>query len=188
MLEKDRERRYQSYEELIAALDLAARPVRHAGIGLRAAAASADFAIAVAAIVALGWRGLVLHLALVTLLHATRGQTVGKWLMGIEVRSIDGARLGAWRALARTASSVWMPILVAVALIANAGSDGLLQLVEQLKSQDLPGFTSSLLGLALGHALFTALYATGLAVALFDPKKRAAHDLIAGSEVVYRNG
>jgi uncharacterized RDD family membrane protein YckC len=188
MLEKDPERRFQSYEELIAALDSAARPVRYAGIGLRAAAASADFAIAVAAIVALGWRGLLLHLALVTALHATRGQSVGKWLMGIQVRSIEGTELGAWRALARTASSVWLPMLVGITLIASAKTDGLLELVEQLKSQDVHGFSRTLMGLALGHSFFTALYAIGLAVALFNPQKRAAHDLIAGSEVVYRNG
>jgi uncharacterized RDD family membrane protein YckC len=108
--------------------------------------------------------------------------------MSIEVRSTEGTRLGIGRALRRTISSVWLPLLIAIGLAATAGADGLLVVVEQLRNQDMPGFTRSLLGLMLGHSLLCMLYGTGLAFALLDPKKRAVHDLLARSEVVYRMG
>jgi uncharacterized RDD family membrane protein YckC len=40
--------------------------------------------------------------------------------------------------------------------------------------------------MAASNGVLTLLFAAGLALAAFHPQKRAVHDLIVGSDVVYR--
>ncbi|MEQ9320103.1 MAG: hypothetical protein RIF41_13145, partial [Polyangiaceae bacterium] len=45
---------------------------------------------------------------------------------------------------------------------------------------------SFLIAFVIGNALLSLLYFGGLIVAAFHPQKRAVHDLVVGSQVVYR--
>lgn len=186
LLEKDPARRYESYEALLGALAAADRPARAAGVAARGAACAIDVVVAVVLIRVLGWPGLLLHLAAITVAHARLGQTLGKWLMHIEVRAIDGSRPGMWRSAGRTLTSLWLPLLVGVTLLSTAGPSGLATLLAELSGQDVNAFGRVLLALVLGNGVLTALYVAGLVFALLHPHKRAVHDLLASTEVVYR--
>jgi uncharacterized RDD family membrane protein YckC/tRNA A-37 threonylcarbamoyl transferase component Bud32 len=187
LLEKDPNRRYASYTELVAALEAAApQAVRHAGFWTRGAAVGVDVVIATTVIGFLGWPGLFLHLIYVTIAHAWRGQTLGKFLMSLEARRPDGRKLGLGRSFARTVTSMWLPFLVGAVILVTEGRGGLKIAIEQIQLQNVDAFKGLLYAIALGNALLSLLYMLGLGLAAFHPQKRAAHDLVVGSEVVYR--
>ena len=76
LMAKEPAARYATYDEMIAALEAAApEKTRFAGFWARGAAVSIDVALAGVVIGFLGLPGLLLHLAYVTIAHATRGQT-----------------------------------------------------------------------------------------------------------------
>jgi len=185
LLEKDPARRYESYDALRADLVASARPRRAAGIPARSAACAVDLALAVATIYWLGWVGALVHLAAITVAHSLLGQTPGKWLMNVQVRCIDGSKLGLARSLARTLTSLWLPLLIGLTFVLTAGSSGLALALSQIRHQDLGAFARLLTGLALGNSLLLALYLAGLVVAFLGKEKRAVHDLLAKTEVVY---
>lgn len=184
---KDPRDRHASYDDLIAALEAAApERVRHAGFWVRGAAVAIDVVLASAIIGTLGMVGLALHLAYVTLAHATRGQTLGKFLMNLYVRRPDGRPLGFGRSLARTVASMWLPFFAGFVILLTEGRGGLSVAVHQIQLTNVDAFRGFVFAVALGNALLSLLYVAGLALAAFHPEKRAAHDLIVGSEVVYR--
>jgi tRNA A-37 threonylcarbamoyl transferase component Bud32/uncharacterized RDD family membrane protein YckC len=179
--------RYESYDDLIAALEKAApERVRHGGFWVRGAAVAIDVVLASAIIGVLGMVGLGLHLGYVTLAHATRGQTLGKFLMNLSVRRPDGQMLGYGRSLARTVASMWLPFFAGLVILLTEGRGGLSVAIHQIQLTDVDAFRGFVFAVALGNALLTLLYVAGLGLAAFHPEKRAAHDLIVGSEVVYR--
>jgi uncharacterized RDD family membrane protein YckC/tRNA A-37 threonylcarbamoyl transferase component Bud32 len=187
LLAKDPAERYSTYAELIQALEAAApEAIRHAGFWVRGAAVGIDLTLTVCVIGLLGWPGLVLHLVYVTLAHGLRGQTLGKFLLHLEVRRPDGGRLGLGRALARTLTSLWLPFLVGAVILVTEGKLGLKMAIEQMRVQNVETFQALLYAVAVGNALLSLLFMVGLVLAAFHPEKRAAHDLVVGSEVVYR--
>ncbi len=187
LLEKNPAARFASYDDLIAALEAAApEAIRHGGFWTRGAAVAVDVVIATTVIGVIGWPGLVLHLLYVTLAHAWRGQTLGKYLMNLQVRRPGGGRLTMGRSLARTVTSMWLPFLIGAAILVTEGKIGLKTSIEQIQLQDVDAFKGLLYAIALGNALLSLLYLIGLGLAAFHPDKRAAHDLVVGSEVVYR--
>jgi uncharacterized RDD family membrane protein YckC len=127
-----------------------------------------------------------LHLAYVTAAHGLRGQTAGKFLLDLQVRRLDGRALGVGRSLARTVASLWLPFFAGLVILLTQGRGGLQAAVHQIQLSDVEAFKGLVLAVALGNMLLSLLYAAGLALAAFHPEKRAAHDLIVGSEVVYR--
>lgn len=187
LLAKDPDDRFASYADLVAALEAAApEHTRHAGFWTRGAAVAVDVVLAAAVIGFFGWPGLVVHLVYVTLAHAWRGQTLGKFLMNLEVRRPDGGRLGIGRSLARTVTSMWLPFLIGAVILVTEGRGGLELAIEQIQLQDVGAFKGLLYAIAVGNALLSLLYLIGLGLAAFHPQKRAAHDLVVASEVVYR--
>ncbi|MND01403.1 hypothetical protein D3C83_203800 [compost metagenome] len=54
-----------------------------------------------------------------------------------------------------------------------------------MQPAELDAFQSLLTAIAIGNALLSLLWVGGLLLAAFHPQKRAAHDLVVGSEVVY---
>jgi uncharacterized RDD family membrane protein YckC len=186
LLQKDPARRYESYDALLSDLDAAGRPRRLAGIPARGTACAVDFALAVGAIHLLGWPGLLLHLTAITVAHSRFGQTPGKWLMNVQVQCVDGSQLGLGRSALRTLSSLWLPLLIGLTFVVTTGGTGLAVALSQIRSQDVNAFARLLAGLALGNSLLLALYLGGLVVALLTNEKRAVHDLLAKTEVVYR--
>jgi uncharacterized RDD family membrane protein YckC/tRNA A-37 threonylcarbamoyl transferase component Bud32 len=187
LMAKDAAARFGSYDDLIAALEAAApESVQHGGFWARGAAVSIDVALVGSAIWLLGWPGLFLHLAYVTLGHALWGQTAGKYLMNLIVRRPNGHRLGMLRSLARTVASMWLPFLVGVVILLTEGRSELKATIERMQPAELDAFQSLLVAIVIGNALLTLLYVGGLLLAAFHPQKRAAHDLVVGSEVVYK--
>jgi uncharacterized RDD family membrane protein YckC len=187
LLSKDPDKRFASYEELVRALKAAApEAVRHGGFWARGAAVAIDVALAGAVIGLLGLAGLALHLVYITVVHATRGQTLGKYLLNLQVRRMDGGKLGYGASAARTVASMWLPFLVGLVILITQGRGGLELAVQQIQLSDVDAFKGLVFAVLLGNVLLSLLYAAGLALAAFHPQKRAVHDLIVGSEVVYR--
>jgi uncharacterized RDD family membrane protein YckC/tRNA A-37 threonylcarbamoyl transferase component Bud32 len=187
LMKKELPERFASYDELIAALEKAApESVQHGGFWARGAAVGIDVGIAGTAIAFIGWPGLFLHLVYVTLAHAFFGQTAGKYLFRLKVRRPDGQPLGLLRAAARTVASLWLPFLVGLVILLTQGKSELELTIERMQPAELDAFRSLLVAIVIGNALFSLLYVGGLVLAAFHPQKRAAHDLVVGSEVVYR--
>jgi len=191
LMEKDRNDRFASYDELLAALE-AAEPERtsYAGFWVRSAAVMLECMLAAVLIAIFKWPGMLIQLAYVTLGHAYFGQTLSKYLMRIEVRRVDGARLGIVRALVRTLVSMWLPFLVAGLTFVTKGIQQLSVFLKRIEPSmqpaDIAQFKTLIIAIVITHALLTILWMAGLAVAAFHPRKRALHDLVVGSEVVYK--
>lgn len=186
LLDKDPARRFESYEALLAALEALDRRARVAGVPARAAACAVDVGVVIGIAWVFGWAGLLLHLAAVTLAHARFGQTLGKWLMHIEVRTTSGARLGLLRSLARTLTSLWLPLVLAAMVFVTTGSQSFDLALAFVRARDLGGLGHMLLSFFWAGGVLSVVYLAGLAVALLDPARRAAHDRLVSSEVVYR--
>ena len=184
---KDRARRYATYDDLLAALDAAApERIEHAGFWTRGAAAGIDLALASLLIGALGGFGLVVFIASIAVAHGLYGRTLGKYLLRIEVQRLDGGRLGIPRALARTFAGLWLPFLVALLILLTQGLSALQGNVGKLAKID--GFRALIVPIIGSYAVLTLLYVAGFLVAAFHRQKRGAHDLLVGSQVVYRLG
>ncbi|MBZ0121712.1 MAG: protein kinase [Sandaracinaceae bacterium] len=187
LLAKKPDDRYPSYDALIAALEAAAPAQKtYAGVVARAAAATIDFLVLAVAIGVLGWPGLLLYLIAVTLAQAWRGQTPGKYFLQIEARRDDGSRLGPVRSIARTLSSLWMPIVTGATIALSAGLPELLQAIDKLGPRHIGGLQSFIVATAISQGVLTLLWLGGLLMSAFHPKRKTLHDLIAGSVVTYR--
>ncbi|HMJ11074.1 MAG TPA: protein kinase [Polyangiaceae bacterium] len=187
LMHKDPAGRYESYRELTDAL-VAAMPAseQRAGFWVRAAAVAIDVVIAGGAVALFGWVGLLLHLVYVTLAQGLTGQTLGKYLFNLQVRRSDGGKLGLLRSMARTLSSMWLPFLIGFIILLSEGRSALKATLERMQPSELDALQALLTAIVIGNALLTLLYVAGLVLAAFHPQKRAAHDLIVGTEVVYR--
>jgi uncharacterized RDD family membrane protein YckC len=187
LMEKDREDRFASYDELLAALE-AAEPERtsYAGFWVRAASVTLECMLAIVLVALLDWPGLVLHLAYITVGHAYFGQTLAKYLLRIEVRKVGGGHLGFVRSLLRTVTSMWLPFLVGMLTFAKSGIAQLRVFFDRMKPSEMAQLKTLLIAVAIANALLTILWVAGLAMAAFHPRKRALHDLIVDSEVVYK--
>ncbi len=187
LMQKEPSERYANYDALIADLEAAApESKQHAGFWARGAAVGVDVGLAGTLIGLIGWPALPLHIAYVTFAHARWGQTVGKHLLRLSVRRTDGSPLGLGRSVARTIMSLWLPFLVGLVILLTEGTSTLEQTINHMQPAQLDAFRSLVVAIAIGNALLSLLWVAGLALAAFHPQKRAAHDLVVGSEVIYR--
>src|SRR5262249_36263814 len=110
LVEKKPEARFATYDALIAAL-VAAAPssTEYAGFWARATSVALDAILASVLIGLLGWPGLVLHIAYITVSQAYFGQTLSKYVLRLQVQRLDGTRLGLARSFARTIAAMWLP-------------------------------------------------------------------------------
>ncbi|HJK90876.1 MAG TPA: protein kinase [Polyangiaceae bacterium LLY-WYZ-15_(1-7)] len=186
LLEKDPKDRFEDYDALLEALS-AADPARapYAGFWIRAAASLIDTIVAGILIALVGWVGLVLHLAHVTVGHALFGQTLGKKLLHVRVRQLDGKPLGWKKAVLRTLLSLWMPVALAVMILVTQGFVGLTTTIEQLRLGEMGRVQHVIVALAVSNGVLSLMYGAGLAVAGFQKQKRAMHDLLSGTVVRY---
>jgi len=189
LLAKDPAERFDTYDALIAALEAAA-PDRapYAGFWTRSAAVVLDSGLAGGLIALIGWPGLVVHLAHVTLGHAYRGQTLAKYFLRIQVRRLDGSRLGLPRSFVRTLASLWLELVVGVMILLTEGRGELVATIEQLQPAQVTHVQNLIVAIAISNGVLSLLYAAGLVLAAFHPQKRALHDLLVGSVVTYRLG
>jgi uncharacterized RDD family membrane protein YckC/tRNA A-37 threonylcarbamoyl transferase component Bud32 len=189
MMRKKAEERYATYEELIADLEAAApEAVSYVGFWARGVTGALDLVLAGGLIALLGWPGLVVHQVYVVVGTGLFGQTLAKWAMKSEVQRTDGRKLGLFRALLRSIAALWMPILVGTLTLVTRGKDHLRAGIEKMGPTEIAELKSVLLAVYVSHAILTLLYFGGLALAAFHPKKRAAHDLLVDSQVVYKLG
>jgi uncharacterized RDD family membrane protein YckC len=187
LLRKDPKDRYATYDDLIAALEAAAPTrIEYAGFGVRAAAAAIDGVIAGALIGPLGLWGLGLHIAHVTIGHAYFGQTVAKYVLRIQVQRLDGARLGLGRSLARTLCALWLPFWFGFLKLYGEGVSSLKGDVAQLSEIDAA--RALIVPILVGNLVLALSYGAGMVLAAVHRQKRAAHDILVGSHVVYRMG
>jgi len=186
LLEKKREDRYETYEQLIAELEAAApQGVAYAGFWARGAALMIDSMIAGTLVALLGWKGFLVQIVYVTIGHAYFGRTLAKWALSMRVHKKDGSPLGLPRALLRTFVSMWLPFYFAAVVLFTQGFGPLALMLERLKPYEAESAKSVLLAMAISNALMTLLWMGGLFAAAFHPERRSLHDLIAGSRVTY---
>jgi uncharacterized RDD family membrane protein YckC len=188
LMKKDPKERFPTYDALIEALEAAApQAVTYAGVTTRAAALGIDAVIAATLIAFLGAGGLFVHLVYVTVGHAFFGQTLGKYLLNIEVRrSHGGGRIGLWRAVARTLVAMWLPALIGVVILLTQGRHHLAEMIDNMKPSELSDFRGVVVAFVVSNVLLSLLYAVSIGIAAFHPHKRAVHDFLGSSEVVYR--
>jgi uncharacterized RDD family membrane protein YckC len=185
LMAKNPDERYATHEELLAALEAAApEAIEYAGFWTRGAAVAMDTAIASALVALLRWPGIFVYLTYVVLTHAYFGQTFGKWALHIEVKRLDGRRLGLLRGLIRTAASLWGPIFLGVLILSTQGISAFTSSIGKLAELDE---AKALLGPVVAtYVLHTLLYGGGIILAAFNRKRRAFHDFCAGSHVLYK--
>lgn len=180
MMAKDPAARFDSYDELIGALE-AVRPQRNtpAGLWVRAMAVAVDgtLMLVVAALLRdLFWLVFVPYFVVG---WWRWGQTVGKWLFRIRVRTKANGPVGLGASLRRFvvfAVGVW--IMVALDIVSRVGSGYWL---EELPEEH------RMIPVALGVmalALLVNLAVFGVAGLRRD--RRAVHDLVASTTVVYK--
>jgi uncharacterized RDD family membrane protein YckC len=187
LMKKEPKDRFPTYDALIEALEAAApQAVTHAGVTTRAAALGIDGVIAATLIAFLGAAGLFVHLVYVTVAHAFFGQTLGKYLLNIEVRRLGGGPIGLPRAVARTLVAMWLPALVGVVILLTQGRHHLAEIIGRMQPSELSDFQGVVVAFVVSNVLLSLLYAVSLGIAAFHPQKRAAHDFLGASEVVYR--
>jgi uncharacterized RDD family membrane protein YckC len=184
LMQKEPAARFESYEALIDALEAAAPGVvEPAGFSIRAAAALIDIVIGGAIVGFTGPIGAAAYLALLVALQATRGQSLGKYLLRIRAERMSGHRLGLVRALGRVALAAWLPVLVGVVVFATGGRDDLFAMVG--RAAQVEQMKALVTAFAVGNVALSLLYAACLGLAAIHPEKRAVHDLLAGSRVVH---
>lgn len=189
LLAKDPEDRYQDYDQLLEALEAAAPEETHfAGFWVRVAAVMIDSTLAATLVGLLGWPGLLVHLTHVTIGHAYAGQTLAKYILRLRVcMTKGGGPIGLWRSLLRTATSLWLPLVATCVVLFTGNTADLRDLIEQARPGRVAELERMYTMVAATSGLFlTVVYAAGLAMAAFERHKRAAHDLIVGSVVVYQ--
>lgn len=176
-LEKEPERRFQTYEELIAAIeDALPREITPAGIFARLSATVFD-----ALLVALMWVVLPRELGFVifgtayfVLLESLFGWTPGKRVMNLAVRRADGSRASPTRIGVRFLLTFWF-------LFAAAGIFWL----HRLRPENWEEFARAEPISALLLALLLLLYLLGLLSMAVAHGKRAFHDSLTGTLVIY---
>lgn len=186
LMRKKPSERYETYDELIAALEAAApEAVAYAGFWARGAALALDCVIAGMFIGLLGWPGILVHLAYVTIGHAYFGRTLPKWMLSMHVHRKDGSRLGFGRALLRNVVSMWLPFFLGAVILVTKGTSHLRGVLEHLQPREAAEAKSIVLALGISHAALTLMWIAGLVYAAFNPERRAFHDVVAGSRVTY---
>ncbi len=180
MMAKEPAERYQSYDDLVEALE-AARPRRStpAGLWVRAMALAVDTVLFLILLSLLGDFALLAFASYQVVGWWRWGQTVGKWLFRIRVRALSNAKPTFRQAVLRfLASNVHIFVIVAASfaiwfLSGTWGED----LPDGHELQPLFGGVAGL-GLLVSFGLYL--------VAGFRRDRRAVHDLLAGTKVVYK--
>ncbi len=186
MMAKDPAQRIAGYDELIRELE-AARPGRreHSGLRNRAIALGVDLVpfFVLARFIGI-WSGLAAVVYFV-LAHRLFGQTLGKWLLRLQVTDTDGKPIG-WRAaLVRFAAFAWAPIIwfgLAISIYFLHSDERISFQLNHLTHAQIV----EPLGWAAGFAITFVGYLAGFLTAVFHPRHRALHDLLARTEVTLK--
>ena len=195
MLAADADERFQTYGELIDSLEAARpRPTTPAGYWVRAAAALVDVGVLaplIAAILFAVWSwdpdaeglltlGFLGPLAAYQVVSWWRyGQTLGKWLFRLEVRTSRGERPSLQRCALRFVTiNLWIWSL-------DLYSTGF-WLVTDVWGFELPWGHDLSKDFNIGVMIVICLVASTFAMAGFRKDRRALHDLLSGTQVIYK--
>ena len=128
--------------------------------------------------------GNLLGLLYTILLHGARGQTLGKMLTGIKIVTLDGNDIGYYRAVLRDSVNICLIAINIVAVVIMLSSWGgvdwhSLGIREQMRilAERRPLYGP-------WTAAYTVWMWSEIIVMLFNEKRRALHDFIAGTVVV----
>jgi uncharacterized RDD family membrane protein YckC len=177
-----------TYEELLDRLSaLRPRDVVAGGVAARAMALAVDAGLAAAAAGLLRLFGMHLFsaLALAFLLWGTHavigqalfGQTLGKRLMRLRLQG-STRPINVRSLTVRFFATLWGPILAAAVTLLEFG-------VHQAFDLSVPFDLSLPWGVYVPQALLLCGWALGLAAAAIDPERRALHDRLARTRVIY---
>src|SRR5262249_17226282 len=83
----------------------------------------------------------------------------------------------------RLAVASWLPILVAIVILATRGHDDLFAILS--RASHASEMQALVTAFAVGNVALTVLWVMCLALAGIHPKKLAVHDFAAGSRVVH---
>jgi uncharacterized RDD family membrane protein YckC len=181
-LEKEPDRRFRSYEELLRAMDEAMpRKLTPGGIYARFSAVVFDFAvIALAASLLPGnLARVVFYASYFLLFESLLGWTPGKKVLKLVVRKADGRRALPARIGLRFILAHWVFFAAA----------GVLQALSGIRPEDWRRLGLEFLRehqeVSILLAVLVLLYALGLAAIGASRRKRALHDSLTGTAVVY---
>jgi uncharacterized RDD family membrane protein YckC len=183
MMAKQPSARFPDYDQLIAALE-GARPGNQGLSGFRARAFA--LAIDLVPVVVLAWfvgPWAFLAAAVYSIAcHRMFGRTLGKWLLKLRVTDLKGRGLS-WQASAvRFGAFSWGMIAWAALALVVYFAHRFERVSFQLANLTLGELAVPLAYISLAAVVFMA-YLGGFLLASFHPKKRALHDLAAGTEV-----
>jgi len=111
------------------------------------------------------------------------GQTVGKWLFRVRVRSLENKPVALWRCAVRAVTLSWGPLLLGGISVINHAVYGVWGIGDAGPNQPNHPPLAKVFGLMA--ALIFLVYVVGLVWAGIRRHKRAWHDLVAGTMVVY---
>ncbi|MEO6588303.1 MAG: RDD family protein, partial [Pyrinomonadaceae bacterium] len=113
----------------------------------------------------------------IILLHGFYGQTLGKMAMKLKVLDISERPITFTQAVVRSLPQL-LPVFISASALSN-----------QISPQD-DAFTNNIFGIILtaSYVLYSLWNLFDIIVCLSSDKKRALHDLIAGTVVVRTNG
>jgi uncharacterized RDD family membrane protein YckC len=198
MLEKDPGQRYQSYEELLEALR-AARPqaTATAGFWVRCMAQSADLLLFLVFSGATKWLAWVIYPLYCVGCWWRNGQTAGKWLFRLQVRTLDNQLPSLGRSIIRFLCLYSGPLAAFLLFLLGqltVGSPNGLRFTAH-SSADFARFGLEAMRrhgpialLVLGYTLIGLAYLAMTLWVGFRRDLRGVHDLAAGTIVVYNIG
>jgi uncharacterized RDD family membrane protein YckC len=186
MMAKEPAKRPQGYEALIEDLE-SVLPGRHqcSGLRARAIAAATDWALFVLAAFFIGYWAALAAAVYFIVMHGLLGWTLGKALMGLRVRDLEGLPIGWKAAVVRFALSIWGPVLLSLTAVIAYHTCWDLDVAFRLRDLRLEQLLVP--GAAFGLLVMTIVaYLGGLLIAAVHPRKQALHDLAARTEVTLK--
>lgn len=184
MLAKDPTQRYASWDALLEALHRA-RPqaVASAGVVVRGIAASLDWGLALIPVALFDGVGLVISgLYYLLCWWLWKGRSVGKWLFRLRIRTDEHERPGLLRCLVRLVTYWWgLFVILGLGLVTRAVfGDANLALSDPRVQPKWLAVTLIVL-----VVITSVLWALGFFWAVLRRHKRAWHDLMSRTMVVY---
>jgi uncharacterized RDD family membrane protein YckC/predicted Ser/Thr protein kinase len=185
MMAKQPKHRFQTYDELLGSMEQAAPAVRgHTAFWKRALAIGIDAFASATAFTLLGWWAVPLVVAAMIVPVKLVGQTLGKWLVGLEVvdRNTPTQKLSWPKTALRALAVGWGPIvwtgLGAFIYFMHRGHQVTFT-VGQLHQENI---SRALVYFGAAELVLVG-YLSGFLVAVFHPQHLTVHDLLCGSEV-----
>jgi uncharacterized RDD family membrane protein YckC len=187
LLEKKPQDRFSDYDALLEALE-DARPRRQpeAGFLVRATAWTLDVALIVASAIVYEYLPLIIYPIYFMAAWTTGWGTLGQWLFRLRVQRDDDAPLSAFGSLKRFAAMHWgMGVTALIIAIMHFGF-GINEIDIKAGEVTTPGDPVLQIVIASAIGVVLVIWLLGAMVSAVHPRKRALHDLLTGTKVIYK--